>query len=61
MRAWKLRVQNPDGTNISVTQAVIRVATSAFGLSNFAVPIDPQKRGFHDIWAKSEVVVLPKV
>lgn len=61
MRAWKLRVQNPDGSNISVTQAVIRVATSAFGLSNFTVPLDPQKRGFHDIWAKSEVVVLPKV
>lgn len=22
--------------------------------------IDPQKRGFHDIWAKTEVVVLPQ-
>ncbi|CAM3158469.1 RDD family protein [Vibrio rarus] len=60
MRAWKLRVQNAGGAPISVTQACIRVATSAFGLSNLAVVIDPNKRGFHDIWAKTEVVVLPK-
>ncbi|MEZ9133566.1 hypothetical protein BCT61_17005 [Vibrio breoganii] len=60
MRAWKLRVQNKDGSLISVTQACIRIATSAFGLSNLAVPVDTEKRGFHDIWAKTEVVVLPK-
>ncbi|OBT17395.1 hypothetical protein A9264_01145 [Vibrio sp. UCD-FRSSP16_10] len=60
MRAWKLKVQNSDGSLISVTQACIRVATSAFGLSNLCAPIDPHNRGFHDIWAKTEVVVLPK-
>ncbi|MDN3615229.1 MAG: RDD family protein [Vibrio gallaecicus] len=60
MRAWKLRLQNTDGTAISVTQALIRLATSGFGLSNLAVPFDPKKRAFHDIWAKTEVVVLPK-
>lgn len=59
MRAWKLRVQNPDGSNISPTQALIRVGTSIFGLANLTVPIDPKKRGFHDMWAKTEVVVLP--
>ena len=58
MRAWKLRIQNPDGTLINYTQALIRIATSAFGLSNFAVPIDYKKRGFHNIWAKTDVVVL---
>ncbi|POB66298.1 hypothetical protein CRN59_31740, partial [Vibrio vulnificus] len=46
---------------ITSTQALIRIATSAFGLANFTVPIDPKKRGFHDIWAKTEVVLLPKV
>ncbi|MGR5288618.1 RDD family protein [Vibrio maritimus] len=60
MRAWKIEVQNLEGGRITVTQALIRLATSAFGLSNLAVPIDPQKRGFHDIWAKTKVVVLTK-
>ena len=60
MRAWKLRVQNSDGSAISVTQALIRLGTSGFGLANLCVPFDPKKRGFHDIWAKTQVVVLPK-
>ncbi|MDW2275728.1 MULTISPECIES: RDD family protein [unclassified Vibrio] len=61
MRAWKLRVRNAkDGAPITVTQALIRISTSGFGLANLTVPIDPKKRGFHDIWAKTEVVVLPK-
>ncbi|ELA6793824.1 RDD family protein [Vibrio alginolyticus] len=61
MRAWKLRVRNAkDGAPIAVTQALIRISTSGFGLANLTVPIDPKKRGFHDIWAKTEVVVLPK-
>ncbi|EGQ9935320.1 RDD family protein, partial [Vibrio vulnificus] len=61
MRAWKIQVRNHDGSMITSTQALIRIATSAFGLANFTVPIDPKKRGFHDIWAKTEVVLLPKV
>ncbi|MBR9788264.1 MAG: RDD family protein [Vibrionaceae bacterium] len=61
MRAWKLQVRNAaDGAPITVTQALIRIATSGFGLANLTVPFDPQKRGFHDIWAKTKVVVLPK-
>ncbi|WP_375752502.1 RDD family protein [Vibrio sp. HN007] len=60
MRAWKLRVQKPDGTTITPTQALIRIGTSIFGLANLTVPIDPKKRGFHDMWAKTEVVVLPE-
>ncbi|MEZ9418129.1 RDD family protein, partial [Vibrio sp. 10N.286.49.E1] len=49
-----------DGSAITVTQALIRLGTSGFGLANLCVPFDPQKRGFHDIWAKTEVVVLPQ-
>lgn len=60
MRAWKLRVISEEGGNITITQALIRIATSGFGLANFTVPIDPQKRGFHDMWAKTRVIVLPK-
>ncbi|WP_394249466.1 RDD family protein [Vibrio profundi] len=60
MRAWKLRLQNTNGTAITVTQALIRLGTSGFGLANLTVPFDPKKRGFHDMWAKTEVVVLPK-
>jgi uncharacterized RDD family membrane protein YckC len=61
MRAWKLQVRNAaDDAPITVTQALIRIATSGFGLANLTVPIDPQKRGFHDMWAKTKVVVLPK-
>ena len=60
MRAWKLHLRSNDGTSVSVTQALIRIATSAFGLANLTVVIDPQKRAFHDIWAKTQVVVLPR-
>jgi uncharacterized RDD family membrane protein YckC len=60
MRAWKLRVQNEGGSNISVSQALIRAGTSAFGLGNLTVLIDPKKRAFQDMWAKTQVVVLPK-
>lgn len=60
MRAWRLRVQNSDGSLITPAQAVIRVGTSAFGLANFLVPFDSKKQGLHDMLAKTEVVVLPK-
>lgn len=61
MRAWKIQLRNKDGSKLTVTQALIRIGTSGFGLANFTVPFDPEKRGFHDIWAKTQVVVLPKV
>ncbi|MDN3608223.1 RDD family protein [Vibrio ostreicida] len=61
MRAWKIQIRNPNGTAISTNQAVIRIATSGFGLANITVPFDRQKRGIHDILAKTQVVLLPKV
>ncbi|PMH42511.1 hypothetical protein BCU68_13810 [Vibrio sp. 10N.286.49.B3] len=60
MRAWKLQIQTKEGLSITPTQALIRLGTSGFGLANLTVPFDPEKRGFHDIWAKTQVVVLSK-
>lgn len=60
MRAWRLHICTHAGCRISSTQALIRLATSGFGLANLTVLFDPQKRAFHDIWAKTKVVVLPK-
>ena len=59
MKAWRLRVQNSDGSNISVTQALIRVATSAFGLGNLMVLLK-SRNAFQDLWAECEVIVLTK-
>ncbi|EVT76229.1 RDD family protein, partial [Vibrio parahaemolyticus V-223/04] len=43
MRAWKMQILNAkDGAPITATQALIRLATSGFGLANLTVPIDPQ-------------------
>ncbi|PKH02262.1 RDD family protein [Psychromonas sp. MB-3u-54] len=59
MKAWRLRVQNSDGSNISFTQSLIRMATSAFGLGNFLVFFG-NKSAFQDQWAECEMVVLTK-
>ena len=61
MRAWRLRVQNEDGTAINKSQAVIRLATATCGLGNLFVPFNkPKHRSFQDHWAECEVVVLTK-
>ncbi|WP_299019452.1 RDD family protein [uncultured Photobacterium sp.] len=61
MRAWKLRLQNKDGSNIRLTQALIRMGTSAFGLGNLIAPFSQEKQSFQDIMAECEMVVLSKV
>ena len=60
MRAWRLRVQNSDGSAISFTQALLRLATAAFGLGNLQVPFDPKNRAFQDHWARCDVLRLNK-
>lgn len=61
MRAWRLRIQNEDGSNIRVTQALIRLATAAFGLGNLMCLFNRKKpQAFQDIWAECEVIVLSK-
>lgn len=59
MKAWRLRVQNSDGNNISFTQALIRMSTSAFGLGNLLAFLKG-RNAFQDLWAECEVVVLTK-
>lgn len=59
MKACSLRVQNSDGSNINFTQALIRMATSAFGLGNFSA-LFQNNNAFQDLWAECEVVVLSK-
>lgn len=60
MRAWRLRVQNSDGTAISLTQALIRLATAALGLGNLQVPFDKKNRAFQDHWSHCDVLRLSK-
>ncbi|WP_094751598.1 RDD family protein [Psychromonas sp. CD1] len=59
MKAWRLRVQNNNGQNITQMQSFIRMATSAFGLGNL-MAIFPNKNAFQDLWAECKVVVLSK-
>jgi len=58
MRAWKLRLQNTDGSNIRLTQAFIRMGTSAFGLGNLLSPFSTTKQSFQDLMAECEMVVI---
>ena len=57
MKMLHLRVQNKDGSNITFTQCLIRMATSAFGLGNFLALLYPYN-AFQDTWTKCEVIVL---
>ncbi|MFH0257427.1 RDD family protein [Vibrio rumoiensis] len=61
MRAWKLRIQNENGTPITFFQSLIRMATSLFGLGNITVLFDSEKRALQDMWAKCQVIQLAKV
>lgn len=60
MRAWKLKLQNQDGSRIKITQAFIRIATSAFGLGNL-LAFNRQRRSMQDIMAECEMVVTDNV
>jgi uncharacterized RDD family membrane protein YckC len=58
MIRFQLRVQNTDGSLLRVGQALVRLASSAFGLGNFMVVFDRREfLAFQDYWANCEVVV----
>lgn len=65
MQVWGLRIQNPDGTAISLWQALLRflVAIGSWlllGLGFLWVLWDKEKRSWHDIYSDSQVIQLPK-
>lgn len=61
MRAWRLKVQQRDGSRITKKQAFIRLMTCLFGLGNLWVLIDWRNhRAWHDYAAGTELVTLSK-
>ncbi|GBU09450.1 hypothetical protein AwWohl_05880 [Gammaproteobacteria bacterium] len=66
MRAWKIRMQQKNGENITYIQSILRICTalisfSCFGLGYFWIIIDPSKQAWHDKWTGTEVVSLSDV
>ncbi len=45
-----------EGEPISSGQALVRLATSACGLSNLMVLFDKEKQGFQDYWANTQII-----
>lgn len=65
MQVWGLRVQNTDGTAITLWQAMLRflIAIASWlclGLGYLWMLWDKQGRTWHDIYSESQVVRLPK-
>ncbi|TRX53868.1 RDD family protein [Thalassomonas sp. M1454] len=59
MRAWRLKVQNLDGSLISAKTAVIRLLFTLLGLGNLLVIVDRKnKLALQDRISNSEVVVF---
>jgi uncharacterized RDD family membrane protein YckC len=65
MQVWGIRVQNADGTGISLWQALLRfvVAIASWlcvGLGFFWSLFDKQKRSWHDMYSETQLVRIPK-
>lgn len=61
MRAWRLKLQQRDGSRLTKKQTAIRLLTCIFGLGNLWVLVDwKQHRAWHDYAAGTDVVVLSK-
>ncbi|AMB85770.1 hypothetical protein AWM79_10840 [Pseudomonas agarici] len=65
MQVWGIRVQNADGSAISIWQALLRFMVSIaswlfVGLGFIWVLFDKQKRSWHDIYSNSQLVRIPK-
>ncbi|MBR9726563.1 RDD family protein [Shewanella intestini] len=58
MRAWRLKVQHPNGQNLSFITASARVVWSLLGLSNLYILLNSEKLGLQDKLTRTEVVVL---
>ena len=65
MQVWGIRVQNADGTGISLWQALLRFVVSigswlCVGLGFFWTLVDKQKRSWHDMYSNTQLVRIPK-
>lgn len=65
MQVWGIRVQNRDGSGISLWQALLRfvVAIASWlcvGMGFFWTLIDKQKRSWHDIYSDTQLVRIPR-
>ena len=65
MQVWGIRVQNADGTAISLWQALLRFIVSigswlCLGLGFVWSIFDKQNRTWHDIYSNSQLVRIPK-
>ncbi|GAA5133932.1 RDD family protein [Thalassotalea piscium] len=59
MKAWRLRLQNTDGTLISKTTAIKRLVPTLLGLGNLWLIIDrTNKQSLQDKMTNTEVVLL---
>ncbi len=60
MKAWRLRVQHPNGQNLSPVTAVARCCWSLLGLGNLLLLVSSQQLALQDRLSNTEVVQLPK-
>lgn len=65
MRAWRIRVQQADGRNISPPQALLRFIVAifswlVFGLGFLWSLFDKEKLAWHDRFSETVLVVIPK-
>lgn len=65
MQVWGVRVQNADGSPITLWQALLRFVVSiaswlCLGLGFFWALVDKRKRSWHDIYSESQLVRVPK-
>jgi len=65
MQAWRLRVQQPDGTPLTWRQALVRmlgaaVSALAGGAGYWWMLIDREGLSWHDRLSRTRVVLLPK-
>ena len=58
MRAWRLKVQHPNGQNLSFITACARVVWSLAGIGNLYILLNSDKLALQDKLTRSEVVVL---
>ena len=65
MQAWRLRVQQANGSNITTQQALKRlggaiISLACGGLGYMWILYDKENRSWHDIWSGTQIILLPK-